>query len=121
MRVRARRRWRWPADAGSGSGLGLSLSSLPGLVLFESGFRVWAEQIRSTPLPNPLQPVNGCPREQIRAARQRVSASGSEPFTNRCRKTDRAVGRLNGCDGSVRTVATVGKMADENALPERYK
>ena len=36
-----------------------------------------------------------------------VRANGSEPFANRCRKTDRAVGRLNGCDGSVRTVATV--------------
>ena len=35
----------------------------PGLVLFESGFRVWAEQIRPTPLPNPLQPANGCPRD----------------------------------------------------------
>ena len=58
---------------GLGLGLGSGSGSLPGLVLFESGFRVWAEQIRSTPLPNPLQPANGCPRERIRTVRQPLS------------------------------------------------
>ena len=41
--------------------------------------RVWV-----TPLPDPLQPT-----------RQRVSANGSEPPANGCRKTVRAVGRLD--------------------------
>ena len=81
------------AGAGSGSGLGLGSGSgsLPGLVLFESGFRVWAEQIHST--------------TQSAPARQRVSAR-TDP-----NRSPTAVGkptvRLNGCDGSVRTVATV--------------
>ena len=110
--ARARRRWRRPPEpgpgSGSGSGLGLGLGSLPGLVLFEPGVAGMGYSATRTK-PAPLQPT-----------RQRVSANGSEPPANGCRKTGWAVGP-NGCDGSVRTVATVGKMADENALPERYK
>ena len=73
--------------------------------------RVWVRVWVCCPLRSaPAHPPTGvC--ERIRTARQRLSEN---------RPCGWAVGP-NGCDGSVRTVATVGKMADENALPERYK
>ena len=73
-RARARRRWRWrPAGrrrcrAGPGSGLGLGSGSgsgsLPGLVLFESGLRVWvsgSEPTRSKTVGIPTVATVGLP------------------------------------------------------------
>ena len=91
----ARRRWRRrrrPAGrcrSRSRSGLG------PGF-LYLAWFFLNQVSWSSPPAERFESPANGCPREQIR------------PFANRCRKTDSAVGRLIGCDGSVRTVATAG-------------
>ena len=65
-------------------GPGLGLGSLPGLVLFEPGVAGMGYSAARTK-PDPLQPT-----------RQRVSANGSEPPANGCRKTVRPVGQLNG-------------------------
>ena len=91
-----------PGRAGLGLGLGLGFLYLTWFFLNQVS---WS----SPPAERFESPANGCPREQIR------------PFANRCRKTDSAVGRLIGCDGSVRTVETAGILADENTPPERYK
>ena len=82
--VRVRVRGSWLVARGP-----WSVAWVPYLVLFESGSV-------GPPAEGFESPANGCPREQI------------QPFANRCRKTDQAVGRLIGCDGSVRTVATAG-------------
>ena len=72
-RTCARRRWRRrrrPAGAGagpgsgSGSGLGLGSGSLPGLVLFELGLRVWvsgSEPTRSKTVGIPTVATVGLP------------------------------------------------------------
>ena len=95
------------ARARAWSGFGFGFPTRPGSFLIRSrgyGLLRYPNQTRSAPLTKS-------------PARQRMSAIGR---LDRC-----AVGRLavgpNGCDGSVRTVATVGFLADENALPERYK
>ena len=99
---------------GFGLGSGLSLGSLPGLVLFESGLKGMG-RTRSDPLriQTARPPTGVC--ERIRTARQRLSEN------RLCGWTVVRFGQLNGCDSSVRTVATVEFLADENALPERYK
>ena len=84
---------------GSGSGSG----SLPGLVLFESGL---AGMGCSAPLPKPPA------RQRIRTARQRMSENRLDGWT---------VVQLGGCDGSVRTVATIEIWRTRKPLPERYK
>ena len=93
--------------AGPGSGPGSGSGSLPGLVLFESGLAGMGCSATRT-RPAPLRYPN------------RLLANGSEPPANGCLKTVWAVGP-NGCDGSVRTVATVEIWRTRKPLPERYK
>ena len=98
-----------------GSGSGSGSGSLPGLVLFESGLAGMGcstTRTRPAPLRYPNRPL----------------ANGSEPPANGCLKTVWAVRPLcswavgpNGCDGSVRTVATVEIWRTRKLLPERYK
>ena len=66
--------------------------------------RVWV-----TPLPDPLQPANGCPRERIRTVRQPLSEN---------RPCGWAVERLRRFCPNRRNCCL---LADENTLPERYK
>ena len=89
-------RARWSVVRGPWS----DQSSLPGS-LFESG------AVNPTrPRKDSKTPTGVRPRERIR------------PFANRCRKTDRAVGRLRRFGQNRRNC---WELADENTPPERYK
>ena len=69
MRAPPAGRCRCRAGLGSGSGSG----SLPGLILFESGLRVWVASIRSTTRTRPA-PLSGS--ERLRTS---WTANGCEP------------------------------------------
>ena len=104
--ARARRRWRRPAGAGAGPGAGSGLGSLPGLVLFEpgvAGMGYSAARTKPAPLRYPIRsspPANGC----LRTDPNRPPTAVGKPSV---RLGGWTVVQLNGCDGSVRTVATV--------------